>query len=286
LNPPSFEELVERVEGISLFGLAEPRSGLSIFFHPETLSEIEGWRGYFRERLRVGVFDRVDDWLRMVVCNRLTGHSSGFFSVYTLPPNQATSMIAQEKINVKRKQVPEYRDTKALVIKKSKQLLRDGLPEGYARGDAVFTTRSADDTPELGDGTIDLVVTSPPFLDVVNYEQDNWMRNWFCEVPFETGKLWQLRSIDMWRDRMTDTLKELKRVLKIGGVVAFEVGEVRNAKVLLEKEVIRAGMDAGLAARAVVINVQEFTKTAQVWGVSNNAKGTNSNRIILLEKTG
>ena len=31
----------------------------------------------------------------MVALNRLTGHSPGFFSVYTLPPNQATSVERQ-----------------------------------------------------------------------------------------------------------------------------------------------------------------------------------------------
>jgi hypothetical protein len=36
----------------------------------------------------------------MVAVNRLTGHSPGFFSVYTLPPNQAVSVKAQQKINL------------------------------------------------------------------------------------------------------------------------------------------------------------------------------------------
>ena len=41
----------------------------------------------------------MDDWIRMVALNRLTGHSAGFFSVYTLPPNQAVSVKSQRKIN-------------------------------------------------------------------------------------------------------------------------------------------------------------------------------------------
>jgi len=35
----------------------------------------------------------------MIALNRLTGHSPGFFSVYTLPPNQAVSVKAQKRIN-------------------------------------------------------------------------------------------------------------------------------------------------------------------------------------------
>jgi hypothetical protein len=35
---------------------------------------------------------------------------------------------------------------------------------------------------------------------------------------------------------------------------------------------------------AVMVNQQAFTKTAKCWGVDNNAKGTNTNRIVLLRR--
>ncbi len=66
--------------------------------------------------------DAADRWIRMVATNRLTGHSKGFFSVYTLPPNQAASAQNQLRINSTRGQAPEYRDTRALILKKSRQL--------------------------------------------------------------------------------------------------------------------------------------------------------------------
>jgi hypothetical protein len=43
-------------------------------------------------------------------------------------------------------------------------------------------------------------------------------------------------------------------------------------------------MAAGLEPLLVVINAQQFTKTANCWGVANNRKGTNSNRIVLFRK--
>ena len=94
---------------------------LQVFFHPETLREICALRGYFLEREAQGRLDGVDEWLRMVAVNRLTGHSSGFFSVYTLPPNQATSVAGQRRINAKRAQVPEARDVRAILRKKSRR---------------------------------------------------------------------------------------------------------------------------------------------------------------------
>ena len=38
------------------------------------------------------------------------------------------------------------------------------------------------------------------------------------------------------------------------------------------------------ALLGVMLNRQRFTKTAQCWGVANNAGGTNSNRIVLAER--
>jgi hypothetical protein len=35
----------------------------------------------------------------------------------------------------------------------------------------------------------------------------------------------------------------------------------------------------------VMVNQQAFTKTANCWGIHNNAKGTNTNRIVVLRRT-
>ena len=85
-----------------------------MFYHPDTEREIVALRQYLIERKEDDNVDTIDHWIAMVATNRLTGHSSGFFSVYTLPPNQAVSQKSQERINRKRCQVPEYRDTHRL----------------------------------------------------------------------------------------------------------------------------------------------------------------------------
>ena len=80
---------------------------------------------------------------------------------------------------------------------------------------------------------------------------------------------------------MTVVLKDLYRIVEPGGYVAFEVGEVRNGTILLEENVIRCGVKAGLEPVIILINAQEFTKTANAWGVDNKSKGTNTNRIVV-----
>ena len=83
---------------------------------------------------------------------------------------------------------------------------------------------------------------------------------------------------------MTEVFQELHRVLRHGGHIAFEVGEVRGGKVKLEEAVLPCGVKAGLEPVLVLINDQEFTKTANCWGVDNGSKGTNTNRIVLFRK--
>jgi hypothetical protein len=83
---------------------------------------------------------------------------------------------------------------------------------------------------------------------------------------------------------MRKVLIELARVTREGGCIALEVGEVRGGALELERLVLRAARDLPLTPLGVVINVQDFTKTANCWGVANNAKGTNTNRIVVLRR--
>lgn len=280
LNPPTLAEIEKRLQEINLSTNEEIDKELLVFFHEDTLQEIYGWRNYFQQKQ----LNTVDAWLQMVACGRLTGHSPGFFSVFTLPPNLAASVASQRRINEKRNQKPEYRDTKALIHRKSKQLLRHSLPDHFWQDDAMLLTESADRTPQIEDKSVDLVVTSPPFLDTIDYMQDNWLRMWFCNIEIEQGKIWQLKSLEDWVVRMTNVFIELRRILKPGGRIAFEVGEVKNGTVFLENAVAKASLDAELMPEELMINTQHFTKTANCWGVSNNRKGTNSNRIVILKR--
>ena len=81
-------------------------------------------------------------------------------------------------------------------------------------------------------------------------------------------------------------LVEQARVLRPGGHVAFEVGEVRRGKVLLERLVWAVAEGLPFERLAVLMNQQKFTKTANCWGVNKNNRGTNTNRIVLLRRTG
>lgn len=289
LRPPMLAEVAERLRAVPLDDADEFPEDLLVFYHPETLREIVALKKYFLRRRAEQTLDTLDEWLCLVALNRLTGHSAGFFSVYTLPPNQAVSVKAQRKINERRNQVPPRRPVRQIILKKSKQLLSDcteQVRQTLARlaGQARLLTEPAECTPQLPDDSVDLVVTSPPFLNVVQYAADNWLRCWFLGIDAQAVNLTTPHSLDDWCVAMTAVFRELKRVLKPGGHVAFEVGEVHGGATKLETAVLPCGLRAGLEPVLVMINDQEFTKTANCWGVANNAKGTNTNRIVLFRK--
>ena len=366
LAPPTAAQVAQRLREVPWDAGGIEREDLLAFYHPDTLRRLCALRRWLLDRAPLDrtAPDPVDDWIRMVALNRLTGHSPGFFSVYTLPPNQAVSVAAQRKINADRGQVPPPRDVAAILLKKTRSLLRDGpppSPQGRSsigcptihrvarrrapdeairpprdgllghcsrnalrpgpsgtdrpRGDRAGSLGEASASPEKADpegsevcegrqahppallgvglaagtpyipgGSVALVVTSPPFLDTVQYAADNWLRCWFAGIDVDAVALAMHRGETAWTTMVRDVLVEQARVLRPGGHVAFEVGEVRGGKVLLERLVWAAAEGLPFERLAVLVNQQSFTKTAHCWGVSNNAAGTNTNRIVLLRR--
>lgn len=289
LSPPTPAAVLERLQALKLEAPCEVPEDLLVFYHPDTLRAIVNLRTYFLGREADGTIDDLDRWIRMVAINRLTGHSSGFFSVYSMPPNQAVSVDSQRKINEKRQQVPPFRDVRKIIHKKTRTLLTDyepahGATLKAARKAARIITGDSRNVPELATGKVQLIVTSPPFLDIVNYKGDNWLRCWFIGVDPDAVPIMQFRKLEEWAAAMTEGFREYARLLRPGGHVAFEVGEVHNGTVLLEQTVVQCGVRAGLKPELVLINDQEFTKTSNLWGVDNQDKGTNTNRIVLFRK--
>jgi hypothetical protein len=279
LDPPSLIAVHDRLMAIEMSdGPADPaEADLLAFYHPDTLRQITALRHWLLDRS--GRLDPVDAWIRMVALNRLTGHSPGFFSVYTMPPNQAVSAASQRRINQKRDQTPPIRDVRTIIMKKSRSLLADGPPAPHPP--AVLMTGPAERTPALGDGSVDLLVTSPPFLDIVDYEGDNWLRCWFAGIDPAGVRIDRHRGLPAWEAFVRRAFREFARVVRPGGFVAFEVGEVRGGTVLLEHHVAAAITGLPFHVLGVMVNQQSFTKTANCWGVDNNRSGTNSNRIIM-----
>ncbi len=291
LQPPTAEEVKQRLTEIDLSKPIKEEIDLSMFYHTDTFRELLNLRAYLITKANSNSLDNIDQWIRMVATNRLTGHSTNFFSGYTFPPNQAVSADRQRIINRKREQIPPYKNVKEIIIKKSKDLLK-GVTESERKtllavaAKSQFVTGAADTTAAIESESVALTVTSPPFLDIVQYADDNWLRCWFNGIDAEVvaAGITMSKKLEEWCMVMQQVFNELFRITKPGGYVAFEVGEVKNGKIKLDEAVVPLGINAGLTCEAIIINAQEFTKTANIWGVSNNSMGTNTNRIVVFRK--
>jgi hypothetical protein len=286
LHPPTVQDVADHLNSIELRWEGALPPELLAFYHRETLAEICALRAYLTRREAEGRLDVIDRWIRMVAVNRLTGHSTGFLSVYTLPPNQAVSVASQQKINRDRSQTPPRRETRAVLLRKTASLLQDVDDSTRARlagPPGLFHTGSCDEDFWPAD-SVGLIVTSPPFLDVVDYASDNWLRCWFCGIAADDVQLSVFRKLDDWSAFMERAFRQFYRLLHPGAFLAFEVGEVRGGAVKLEERVVPVAASVGFRPVCVVLNQQTFTKTANIWGVSNNTKGTNTNRIVVLQK--
>lgn len=284
LEPPSFTEVEIRLNSLSLDEPVSCPDGFDVFFHKRTLNQICRLREYLHERRAAKSADAIDRWIQMVAINRLTGHSKGFFSVYTLPPNQATSIERQRKNNERRNQQPEYRDVANLICRKTRSLLRDVPHQGPTGRNRGFFQQPVGTSFVYNGPPVSLTVTSPPFMDIVDYKADNWMRCWFAGIDPDKVGITQTGKLDAWKALVHDTLDSVAAISDCGSALAFEVGEIRNGSLLLDRVVTDVARGTAWDPICIVVNEQTFTKTSNTWGIDNNRRGTNSNRIVVMRR--
>lgn len=279
------EAIDEALAGIDFSKGNFGRDDLAPFFHTATQRKLSALREYFSANapLHIEEPDPTADFIRMAVLSRLTGHSSGYCSGYTLPPNQMRkSITAQQRYNEEHVLTPPERDVAAIIADKSRKLLKDGpVPLICSH---TLGIGAAWDTPWIPDASVDLVFTSPPFGDVVNYAEENWLRMWFAGIDGKDVAFSHHKSLDDWTAMIRYTLIEMMRVVKSGGYIAMEVGEIKRGSVALERLVWAAA--EGLLCRrvAVIIHNGGFTKSSNIYGVRNGVLGTNTNRVVILQR--
>ena len=268
------------------------RRRLLPFFEESTLYEIFNLRSLL---LSTKLYkDRELAYIALTALSRLHGHSDGFLSVYSFP--QISIMpAAQMKNNLKSGYKPEYRPLKPRIIRKLKTDLSMPLPTGFAKAASKNRYLQADARKlyAIDSNSVDLIITSPPFLNKVDYQKDNWMRAWFldAEESIDKSPPTMIADLQGWCDFMEAVMLEMGRVLKPKAHAVIEVGEVSigsKQQNLEEAMAVRLPLkvDGGLLkVKEVFINQQEFTKLSHCWSVANNKKGTNSNRCLILQKS-
>ena len=283
---PSYEKIEKKLNQLDLNKKTpETKEDESLlhFYHKDTLNEIKNLKNYIK-------IDKTPEmqYIGLTALSRLHGHSKGFFSVYTFP--QISILPERQKLNNEKKGLlPDYRELKSRILKKIKKDLKVKIPKYYNKlaSRNYYTLNSADNLVSIPNEIVDLIITSPPFLNKVDYYTDNWLRYWFLDLNIpKKNKPTKFKNLAHWCEFLLNTLKECKRVLKQNSFLVMEVGEVTEYKRLinLNDHISKLAIDAGLEWYTTYINQQKFTKLSNCWGVKNNQKGTNSNRCVVFRK--
>jgi hypothetical protein len=165
-------------------------------------------------------------------------------------------------------------------------------PEGQVfHEDAAKVMTGRDIRPK----SVDLVVTSPPYLQVVNYGTANWIRLWLIgldEVGREQGAgrrrldqtLDHRHSYGDYKKFLLRTLKGIEKVLKRDGVAAVVIGDVadpgKEAVPLAQKIWDEVGHETKLRlVQLIEDHIDVDKKVSRIWG---DTKGQATNRDCVL----
>ena len=152
--------------------------------------------------------------------------------------------------------------------------------------DAKEISKSEDFKKYLG--KVDLLLTSPPYLGIVNYAKQNWIRSWFLNSdPMDISKkLDDDLNINQWVQFSKKTLTEFKKMLKPNGVAVFVIGDVaksKNSVIPLARDFALMVKENKLFKNVWIFSdyIQGVDKTTRIWG-ETKGKATATDRIVIL----
>ena len=267
---------------------------IQLIFNIQTLAQL----CYLRKKL-VSPESDVDKFLTGVVLGVMHGSerrdgTSSYASInmpntFSMSPGYVKKYVA-EKLN------RPYRDVFAVLRRKLKRLFLSSdtallteqeLPAVAVWSDVLNSADSDDFQPYHG--KVDLVLASPPYLGVVNYAKQNWIRHWFMEkhdCAMGAGQLADGLTLDRWLDFMDEVVDSLGPLLSDRGIVAFVIGDVaRNTggRISLAREFLHRQLHAGCFQYIGCFNdeIKEGAKVSRIWG-ETRGRATDTDRIVLL----
>jgi DNA modification methylase len=218
---------------------------LLIFYSERTLDEILRLRG-------VLVDDDSDAavFLKGLICGILHGPSNMFLSLSMKDTVSSTPGYVERYVKEHGLVKPE-RKIYECAMNKARRCLGAGIPERKGtvfKGDA----RSVD----MPDESVDFILTSPPYLSVLDYSWNNWLRVWWLgdNRREEQQKLMRSGVENTYRDFMREVCREMFRIMKPDSVFVIVVGDVKrtrtngtvnviNSALLIAEEAQKVGFD-------------------------------------------
>lgn len=299
-NDLKLEEIYSRIDQLeekydqALYqpeAIAQP-DDVHLIFHPRTLAQL----CYLRRKLLKSE-NKVDQYLVGIALGVLHGGeradgTSGYASIDM--PNTFSMSAEYVRRFVQTKQLNRiYHDVFGLLrektvrmYKKHSEIKNEGV---VVRADAKKLATIEELEPFKN--KVDLILTSPPYLGIVNYAKQNWIRSWFMnEDPLIVSKeLDDDLNLNEWVQFSKNVVIQLKSFMKQDGVVVFVIGDVAKSKtsiVPLAREFCLMIKENNLFQNVWCINdvIIDSDKTTRIWGTTKGS-ATATDRIVILSNS-
>jgi len=292
----SYDSVLERINNleanydIPLFlpeALDQPED-IKLIFHPYTLAQL----CYLRRVLLKSVND-IDTFLVGVVLGLMHGKerkdgSSAYASIsmpntFSMSPGYVRRFVQRNNLQRIERNVFSLLKEKVLRLNNMKLPINRGI---VACADAK--TLSSNKELALYKGKVDLIITSPPYGNIVNYALQNWIRMWFLsqDARLVSDILDDGLTLSASLDFLEQSLSELKKMLSSKGVIVMVLGDIAKSPssvVSPARDLIRRihnlNMFKYIGFISDYLNIN--TKTTRIWG-NSKGRATNVDRIILL----
>lgn len=210
--------------------LANVPNDILNFFHPSTLKQILSIRDRLIRDVRSKNKNRRAN-AHFVLANLLGilhGHASYSLSI---PSAHAYSMSPAyvAKFAMKHGLKAPIRDVRSCLAEKISRCLSIPPPNSVEfaikLGSALHCTTMF---PELV-GKVQLILTSPPYLNAQTYAKDNWLRLWLLGYDYKAirNDYIETGSINRYENYMEQVFKEIYIMMKSGGRLICIAGDVR-----------------------------------------------------------
>jgi site-specific DNA-methyltransferase (adenine-specific) len=310
VDPPSLDEALARITELEK---SYARKAVTERAPPEIAAIFDGRRTLpqlLHLRARLDPRERTDRFLLASLTGILHGNyardprNSRCLSVSM--PNTFSMSPGYIRRYIKKNKVRKYPfDAFDRLRARMHHLYEDGIPPVRGRGlqaDALTLSR------HVAPGSAKLVMTSPPYLNVVRYGKFNWIRLWLLKESVErvdsslkghTDLSLQVEKTDLQlglSDRLNFrryceflrlTLIECATVLRDDGLCVFTIGDVETSqhdrRLALEAWEAIAGDVPLTLATVIDDHIDTSLKVSRIWG-ETKGRATKVDRVLVLQK--
>lgn len=279
VRPVTFEDVrawVERnrryIEGYTACDAPEE---VEVFYSRRTLRQILAVRELLRDPE-----DDVEWFVAAVMLGILHGSSSDSLSVkcshsFSMSPGYVRRSLREMRLRKPERNVPDC------ILMRARRALEDGLPR--VRGEAF--NADARSLP-LGEESVDMIVTSPPYFSMQTYAWDNWLRLWFLGHDYRdvARALFHTSSVPKFLGFMEGFLREANRVLKRGGACVLVLGVVRLKGVMVNMAELLLPVAEKTGFEPIRIVADEIPKERKYLMYLDGSQGVKREVVLELRK--